>query len=431
MNKSMFVMTFILLAGLLLSACGSAAPIAPTQSSQSTSSQEMTMVIGFTESVTGKQEVTSGKQSKGLRLWMSTINKAGGIVLSNGTIIKFKEISFDDESNNERVQELYTRLITNGKADILISPYSSGMAASAAVISEQYNKIMITTGAASDSTYTKGYTQVYQIYTPASRYLTGAVDLLKATDPSIKKVAFVYENDKFSTDVVTAAKTYAEKLGYEIVLFEGYDSSTSDFAPFINKIQQSGVEAVLGGGHYPDGSTFARQVFEKSLPIKYFVLLVAPPEPNFTELGDAALGVIGPSQWEPQVVFNEKSATQAGKAWYGITREEFINLYKTTYAGETPSYHSAGGYAAGLVLEKAIRNANSSDPAAIKTALDALDVHTFYGAIQFDTTPKAHGLQIGHSMVYIQWQKDTTGHLISQVVWPTVGATATLLYPLR
>jgi branched-chain amino acid transport system substrate-binding protein len=352
-------------------------------------------------------------------------------VLSNGTVIKFKEISYDDESNNERVQELYTRLITDGKADILISPYSSGMTASAAIISEQYGKIMITTGAASDSTYTEGYTQVYQIYTPASRYLTGAVDLLKTADPAVKKIAFVYENDKFSADVVSAAKNYAEGLGYSIVLFEGYDSSTTDFAPFINKIQESGAEAVLGGGHYPDGSTFARQVFEKSLAIKFFVLLVAPPEPNFTELGDAALGVIGPSQWEPQVVFTEKSAKEAGKAWHGITSEEFINLYKATYAGETPSYHSAGGYAAGLVLEKAIRDADSTDMAAIKADLDSFDIYTFYGSIQFDKTPQAHGLQIGHSMVYIQWQKDTSGKLISQVVWPAEGASAKLLYPLR
>jgi len=82
---------------------------------------------------------------------------------------------------------LYTRLATEDNATFLISPYSSGLADAAAVIAEQYGKIMITTGAASDSTYQKGYTLVFQAYTPASKYLTGAADLLAATDPAVKK----------------------------------------------------------------------------------------------------------------------------------------------------------------------------------------------------------------------------------------------------
>ena len=69
---------------------------------------------------------------------------------------------------------------------------------------------MITTGAASDDTYKQGLATVYQAYTPASRYLTGAIDLLATLDSDVEKVAFVYENSKFSTDVVEAAKAYRE-----------------------------------------------------------------------------------------------------------------------------------------------------------------------------------------------------------------------------
>ncbi len=64
----------------------------------------------------------------------------------------------------------------------MISPYSSGLTSAASIIAEQYGKIMITTGAAADSNYQQGYTQVFQIYTLASRYMTGAVDLLQHLD---------------------------------------------------------------------------------------------------------------------------------------------------------------------------------------------------------------------------------------------------------
>jgi branched-chain amino acid transport system substrate-binding protein len=389
---------------------------------------ETTVVIGYTASQTGNQNVSSTRQVNGLQLWMDEVNAAGGVELSDGTTVMFEGVSYDDESNTDRVQELYTRLATEDEADFLISPYSSGLTAAAAVIAEQYGKVMITTGAASDDTYKQGLTTVFQAYTPASRYLTGALDLLQSVDPDVSKLAFVYENSKFSTDVVEAARAYAEELGYEVVLFEGYDPETNDFGPFINKIQDAGPDAILGGGHFQDGSTFARQLDEKNVDVNFFTLLVAPPEPDFADLGQAAVGVIGPSQWEPQAAFTADSAAEAGMDWFGPGSEEFVASYEEAYDGEEPSYHSAGGYAAGLILQKAILDADSIEPDAVKAALDTMDLLTFFGHIQFDTTEEAHGLQTGHSMVYIQWQDD--GGLMKEVVWPAEGATQELLYPM-
>jgi branched-chain amino acid transport system substrate-binding protein len=288
---------------------------------------------------------------------------------------------------------------------------------------------MITTGAASDSTYQKGYTLVFQTYTPASKYLTGAADLLAATDPSVKKIAIVHENDKFSTDVSTALNDYALSKGYEVVIFEGYDSGTTDFAAFINKIGETAPDAIMGGGHFQDGSTFAKQIFEKNVPVKFLALLVAPPEPTFAELGDAALGVIGPSQWEPLANFDAEAASSAGMAWFGASSQEFTAAYTAAYT-EEPSYHAAGGYISGLLLQQAIEQAGSLETQAVKTALENIDALTFFGHVKFDTTPENHGLQVGHSMVYIQWQK-SGDVLAKQVVWPAEGASAATVYPIR
>ncbi len=444
-----FFVLLLIVMGALLTACGSsetpaepAAPAADTAPAASDSTaaeepaaaepaapEETTLMIGFTTSQTGKQNVSSTRQVNGLMLWMDQVNEAGGLELSDGTRVKFDYVTYDDESNTDRVQELYTRLATEDGADFLISPYSSGLTAAAAVIAEQYGKVMITTGAASDSAYQQGYTQVYQAYTPASRYLTGAVDLLTTLDPSVKRVAFVYENSKFSTSVVEAAKVYAEEQGYEVVLFEGYDPETTDFGPFINKIEAAAPDAILGGGHFQDGSTFARQIDEKNIDVNFFTLLVAPPEPDFADLGQAAVGVVGPSQWEPLAAFTPDSATEAGLDWYGISGDEFVTTYEGAYAGEEPSYHSAGGYAAGMILAKAIENADSVEPEAVRDALEDMDILTFYGHVKFDTSAENHGLQIGHSMVYIQWQEDASGNLAKQVLWPLEGATADSLYP--
>ena len=445
-RKLALLFSLLVILALMLVACGGgtaeetaepaaneAAPAeeaaAPTEApAEEMAPAEQTVTIGFTASQTGNYNVESTRQINGLNLWMDQAN-AAGVTLADGTVLKFESVFYDDESNTDRVQELYTRLATEDNADFLISPYSSGLTDASAVIAEQYGKIMITTGAASDSTYQKGYSLVFQTYTPASRYLTGALDLLAATDPDVNKIAIVYENSKFSTDVATALNDYAGAQGYDVVMFEGYAPETTDFAPFINKIQEAEPEAIMGGGHFQDGSTFVKQLYEKDVPVNLVALLVAPPEPSFAELGDAALGVVGPSQWEPLAEFNADAAATAGMDFFGPSSKEFTDAYMAAY-GEEPSYHAAGGYVAGLLLQKAIEDAGSLDTQAVKAALDNLDLLTFFGHIKFDTSAESHGLEVGHSMVYIQWQQEGDA-LAKQVVWPAEGASAEILYPLH
>ncbi|MDP3181734.1 MAG: amino acid ABC transporter substrate-binding protein [Desulfobaccales bacterium] len=421
-RKSLFLIFGLAVLGLVLALF--------TQPSPSAAAETKTVVIAFTASQTGKLNVEGMRQINGLNLWVEQVNAAGGVKLPDGAAVKVAAKFYDDESKKERVQELYTKLISADKADFLISPYSSGLADAAAVIAQQYNKIMITAGAASDSTYKKGYTLIYQSYTPASRYLTGAIDLLAKLDPKAKKVAIVYEKDKFSTDVVNALKAYAEGKGYQVVLFEGYEPGATDFAPFINKIP-AGVDAVMGGGHFVDTTTFAKQLYEKKVQTKMIALLVAPPEPKFAELGEACISVIGSSQWEPLANYTPELAKAAGLEWYGLSVADFTSAYKKKF-NEEPSYHSAGGYVAGLILQKAMEKAGSADTAKVKAAIDAMDLMTFYGRLKFDTSPKAHGLQVGHDMVYIQWQKDAQGKPVKQVVWPEAGKTASaFVCPVR
>ncbi len=76
----------------------------------------------------------------------------------------------------------------------------------------------------------------------------------------------------------------------------------------------------------------------------------------------------------------------------------------------------------GLLIEQAIRKAGSTATDKVKAELDKMDIATFYGNIKFDTTPAAHGLQVGHEMVYIQWMKDG-GKYAKEIIWPEAAKT--------
>ena len=68
----------------------------------------------------------------------------------------------------------------------------------------------------------------------------------------------------------------------------------------------------------------------------------------------------------------------------------------------------------------------------MKAAIDKEDMFTFYGRIKFSTDPKTAGLQIGHEMIIIQWQKDAQGKPQKVAVFPEAAATGKgVLCPAR
>ncbi len=378
-----------------------------------------TLTIGYTMSNTGALNVDSLEQARGFELWRDQTNAAGGIK-AGGKSYQVKLVSYDDESNPKRVQQLYSRLILQDKADFLFSPYSSGLTTNASIVTEQYGKVMLTTGAADEKTYKLGNHFLFQMFAPGGEYLKGALDALKSKDPQAS-VAFVYEDAAFSVAVVNPAKAYAQQIGLKVSFSEAYAPATTDFSAILDKVVASGATVLMGGGHYPDGSTLARQLAARKAKLKMITLLVAPDSEKWVELGDAGLGVSVPSQWEPQVV---------SKPQFGPTVDKFSKDYKAKFNAEA-SYESAGGYAAGLVLQHAIEQAGSIDSNKVAGILNSMDVTTFYGRTKFSAVAAEHGLQVGHAMVIAQWQKDKkTGKPVKQVVWPASAKSADLQYPI-
>jgi branched-chain amino acid transport system substrate-binding protein len=377
------------------------------------------ITVGFTVSKTGALNVDSLEQYRGFELWRDQVNAAGGIK-AGGKSYKIQFTSYDDESNSKRVQQLYSRMILQDKADFLFSPYSSSLAATAAVVTEQYGKIMLTTGAAEEKTYKLGNKYLFQMFAPAQFYLRTALDALKSKEPKAP-IAFVYEDAAFSVAVVTQAKEYAQQNGFNVVFSEAYAPNTTDFSAILDKVIASKATVLLGGGHYADGSTLARQLKARKASLKMVTLLVAPDSSQWVELGDAGVGVSVPSQWEPQVKV---------KPQFGPTVEQFAKDYQAKYNSEA-SYESAGGYASGLILQHAVEQAGALDSDKVAAALNNTDATTFYGRTKFATEANQHGLQQGHTMVLAQWQKDKAGKPVKQVIWPDASKSAPFAYPIK
>lgn len=388
----------------------------------------ITVPVGFTESQSGPYASLSKAQADGIRLWIEDTNASGGITLTSGDVVLFEAVFSDDQGDGARVAEAYERMIRDG-VDLFISPYTSALATAAGAVTDPQGKVLVTAGAASEDTQRKGYARVYQVYTPESFYLTGAVDLLDSLVLDPGPLAFVYENTDFPSNAVAAARTLAVTYGYDVVLDQMYSVGETHFSDVAATLAVQPLVALFGGGHLSDGMALADALYNMAVRVGLKVLLVAPPSPSFADLGAAAIGVVGPSQWEPEAAYDPNVASRAELPWVGPLTADFVASYEAAHSA-APSYHAAGGYAAGLVLEQAIRQADSADPDAVAAAIEAMRIATFFGQLAFETAHDLHGLQIGHRMIYVQWQTAPDRTLRKVVVWPLEAATGEIRFSL-
>lgn len=408
---------------LLVAAAACAQPIATP-----TPTPEDVVTVGFTTSETGVYANESLRQANGVRLWVQQVNDAGGIRLANGQFIKIAMKTYDDASDPLQADAMYKKLAADEDVDFLFGPYSSELTNIAAAIANQNGRILISAGAASDIGFQRNFKSVYQVYTPASRYLVPALEIISAVDPSANRLAFLYESETFATIAALSISNELQSRNLFAIYTESYRTGTTDFSSFVQKIGAVKPDVILAGGHTDDGKAIAQELARQGVTARMIVLLDSASQPAFSSIGASAIGFMGPSQWEPDSFYTTANVSMGGPTFYGTSGTEFNLAYQQTYGAPADSY-AAGGYAAGLVLQHAIEQAGSLNRDEILAALDETNILTFFGRLQFDTSTKNHGMQIGHEVVYVQWQLDTAANLVKRVVWPVDLANAPLTYP--
>jgi branched-chain amino acid transport system substrate-binding protein len=218
----------------------------------------------------------------------------------------------------------------------------------------------------------------------------------------------IHQDSPFGRDVADGVRTRARALGLRVVLDESYDKELADFSALVEQIKGKRPDAILAASHLPDSLAFMKKAREQKLYAKVVAFAAGASLAEFGKgLGADAESTLGATQWEP-------SLKLAGVA-------EFARRYKAKY-GYEPSYIAAGGYAAGQVLEAAIKKGGAIEAALLRKALLELDTLTVLGRYRVD----AAGRQIGKAGYVVQWIKGER-----MPVLPPERATATPVYPFK
>jgi branched-chain amino acid transport system substrate-binding protein len=398
------------------------AALALAMSTPSLAAQDK-VVLGHPACLSGKYAKAGEQALGGIKACVNWVNIVRGGVNIGGKMVPLKYIYYDSESKKEAVTSLIERLITSEKVNCVIAPYSSGLTLSGAPVAEKYGMLYMDHGGASNKIFRQGFEYIVQTIGPATSYHKGTLDMIKKTEPKATKVALAYEDSEFARMVMEGAEAHAKKLGFKVVFSRTYPKGVTDLTPLLSALKATNPDFVLGGGHFEDGQLFNRQMADLDINVKALSLIAAATLPAYYQaLTSMAEGVMGPSHWEYGVTYSEAQAKKAGLPWIGPSQDEFVDLFKKALGKDIiPDYHAAEAGAAVLAYVLAAEKAGSVDPDKVREALGALKFMSYYGSWAIDDT----GLQVGHTMVDVQWQ---IGKRV--IVWPPEAQTGRLAYPM-
>ena len=344
-----------------------------------------TITLGAALSETGNY-ATAGKHTRnGYELAVKLINDRGGVQVG-GKSYKLQVKYYDDESTAARTAELIERLIQQDGIQFILGPYGSGPTTAMAPIVEKYGVPMIEANGASRGIFNKGYRYVFAVLSTSDQYLTEAITLAaekareSGRDPATLKIAIAVENDPFSLDVRAGIIEDAARFGMSVIIDDKLPPELNDMTATLTKVRALKPDVLVVSGHSKGAALVTRQLTEQRVEVPMLAITHCESA-NVTDeekFGKNAEHTLCAAQWAPSMAYSDK--------WFG-SAAQFTQAFQAAY-DYVPPYQAAESAAAVLIYVDAIERAGEFDKDAVRDAIAATDIETFYGRVQFDSSGK-------------------------------------------
>lgn len=419
---------FLAAAAVVVAACGGAAsptPAASPSPSPAASPSEAAspspagtpsgepIVVGSTLSLTGAFAPTAVIHKIVGEMFIERLNASGGLL---GRPVEWELL--DDETDANKVPQLYERLITQENVDLILGPYGTPNILPAVAVAERHNYTIVqhTAVLAPFLTYDCQF-PAWSIGPEPQNYVPNQLfDAVESLPNPPKRVAIV-TNQGGSTAFVSYGQAdvedggmvaIAKERGYDVVLEVQYPPNTTDWAPIASQIRDANPDFLINDGLGVDLVNLIQAMQQLGYKPPLMFTLFPAPGP-LLGLGEAADGVLSVSIFEP----NEPLIAAAGP-----TAREIVQEYEQRAKAANLPYtgfetQATASWTAWEILTAGVRAANSLDQKAICDALHAQGAETtFMGKLTFDTAtnnfwPSKQGLkQIQDGTWVMVWPKE-------------------------
>lgn len=303
-----------------------------------------------------------------VQLVAEKINADGGI---DGKMIEV--VVEDDQCKPEVATNTASKLLGEGVVAV-VGHICSGATKAALGIYKDSDILTISPSATNTALCDGTYPNFFRTIASDDAQAITEVEFIKTL--GLKKVAVLHDKGDYGKGFAELVQEYATKDGIEVVLFEGITPGGVDYSAIINKVANSGAEALVWGGYHPEASKLVTQMKNKGMDIPFLSDDGVKDQTFIDVAGEFAEGVYATGPIDTSETSLYKEATFAHVSKYS----------------EEPGAFFYNAYAAMQALCNAIDIADSTEYSAIVDALTSNYVDTTLGSISFDKGGEAIGV---------------------------------------
>lgn len=375
MKKSLlkFLFAMVLLIGILAACSGETSSDGDSADGEESSSEEASssdggeLHIGANLELSGAVATYGSSISEGIDLAVEEINESGGI---NGMQVKVTKV--DNKSDAAEATNGAIKLTSQDQVTAIIGAATSGNTLAQAEIANDTETILLSPSATAPNVTVNedGSLNEYVFRTSYIDPFQGTIAANFALDELGVKTAAIYADNAsdYAKGLGEAFKETFEAGGGEIVAEEAYVAKDTDFKSTLTRIKSAEPEFVFIPGYYEEVGLIVKQARELGIDVP---LMGADGWDSPT-----LLDLAGADALNNTYITNHYSSDDPDE-----TIQNFVTKFKEKYDGNAPNAFHALGYDSVYLLKDAIERAGSTEPAAIKEALEATEELTLVSGV--------------------------------------------------
>src|SRR5881398_1327537 len=212
---------------------------------------------------------------RGAKMIIDYVNERGGVLGK----YKIVQVDGDSQTKAEVAINEAERLLNVEQVDILAGVYSSAHAVPLAEKVDKQKRFLWITTAISSKVF-DGRNLQYTFRPQPTGTQFGELSVEYVADysqdrfkkaPKDLRLAIIYEDGAYGTDVALGSELKAKELGLNVVLKEGYSIQAPDLSSLVTKLRSQRPDVLFHTGYNPDIALFLRQAKEQGLRVKVYV----------------------------------------------------------------------------------------------------------------------------------------------------------------
>lgn len=332
--------------------------------------------LGANLEMTGGNATFGGSASNGAKLAIKQVNEKGGVLGK-----KLDLVVADNKSEAAEAANAMQKLITQDKVVAVIAPIASSSVIAGAQVNTDNQVLAISPTASNPKVTVDPATGKVRDFLFRAAFIDpfqGSVMANFATKSLKGKTAALYidNSSDYAKGLGQFFKETFEKNGGKIVSEEAYLAKDTDFKATLTKIKAANPDVLFVPGYYQEVGMIIKQARELGL----------------------MMPVLGGDGWDSAKLPEIAGADALNNTFFANhyspddnspAIKDFVEAYKKEY-GQVPDAFAALSYDATMMVIEAIKQANSTDPVAIKDALaKTKDYQAVSGLITLNETHDA------------------------------------------